>query len=66
MPEKKPVQSSDMLGGDHSLNRDDEISREEIARLAYALWEERGGGDGSAEQDWLDAERKLKQTVQAA
>ena len=65
MPEKKPVQSSDMLGG-VSLNRDAEISREEIARLAYALWEERGGGDGSAEQDWLDAERKLKQTVQAA
>ena len=35
-------------------------SREEISRLAYALWEARGSGDGSAEQDWLEAERQLQ------
>jgi len=34
-------------------------SAEDIARLAYALWEQRGRVDGSADQDWLDAERQL-------
>ena len=32
---------------------------EEIAVVAYAIWLERGAGDGSAEQDWLEAERRL-------
>lgn len=31
----------------------------DIAILAYQLWEERGRPDGSAEQDWLEAERQL-------
>jgi hypothetical protein len=35
-------------------------SHDEIARLAYALWEARGCGEGSAEQDWLEAERRLR------
>ncbi len=33
--------------------------REEIARLAYLLWEERGGQGGSAEEDWLQAEQEF-------
>ncbi len=33
---------------------------EQIASLANALWRERGCPDGSAEQDWFDAERKLE------
>ena len=44
-------------------------SHEDIAALAYALWEERGRGDGGAEQDWLEAERQLRtvrHNVQAA
>jgi len=28
----------------------------EIAALAYALWQEKGCPDGSAEQDWFQAE----------
>jgi hypothetical protein len=32
---------------------------EEIAHLAYSYWEARGGGHGSAEEDWLRAERDL-------
>ena len=35
---------------------------DEIAKLAYALWEAHGGGDGFAEQDWLEAERRLQGT----
>jgi len=36
-------------------------TREEIARLAYSYWEARGRQAGSAEADWLRAERELKQ-----
>ena len=33
---------------------------EEIARLAYQIWEERGRPIGSAEADWYEAERQLQ------
>ncbi|MCC6368573.1 MAG: DUF2934 domain-containing protein [Bryobacterales bacterium] len=32
---------------------------DEIARLAYSFWEQRGGQDGNAVEDWLRAERHL-------
>ena len=32
---------------------------EEIARLAYVLWQQRGCPAGSAETDWLEAEQQL-------
>jgi len=35
-------------------------SHEDIARLAHALWEARGSGDGGANQDWFEAERQLR------
>jgi hypothetical protein len=34
-------------------------TRDEIARLAYAYWEERGKPLGSAEADWVRAEDEL-------
>jgi hypothetical protein len=33
---------------------------EEIAKLAYALWEERGCPEGSADDDWFRAEATLR------
>jgi hypothetical protein len=33
--------------------------QDDIARLAYALWEARGGTGGSAEEDWLRAEQEI-------
>jgi hypothetical protein len=33
---------------------------EEIARLAYSLWEARGGEGGTPEEDWLRAEQELR------
>lgn len=36
------------------------ISQEDIALLAYALWEKRGSPIGSPEEDWFAAERALK------
>ena len=35
-------------------------SQQDIAELAYALWEERGMPIGSAEEDWIEAERQLR------
>jgi hypothetical protein len=61
MPERKPVQSSELLGSEDLPSANVNVSHEDIARLAYALWEERAGAEGSPEQDWLEAERKLKQ-----
>ena len=35
-------------------------TNEEIAKLAYSLWEKRGGAAGSADEDWLMAEAELR------
>ena len=35
-------------------------SHEEVARLAYSYWEERGRRHGSALEDWLRAENELR------
>jgi hypothetical protein len=39
---------------------------DDIARLAYALWQERGCPDGSAERDWLEAEQELRESSMRA
>lgn len=33
---------------------------DEVARTAYALYEQRGSQDGHAERNWLDAETQVK------
>ena len=35
------------------------VSHEEIAALAFSYWQERGCQGGTAEDDWLRAEREL-------
>jgi hypothetical protein len=35
------------------------VTSEAIAKLAYSYWEARGYQGGSAEEDWLHAEREL-------
>jgi hypothetical protein len=39
---------------------DVESLREQIAALAYALWEQRGRVEGNPEEDWYRAEEQLK------
>ena len=41
--------------------RETPLRNEDIARLAYSYWQARGSKDGSAEEDWLRAERELRQ-----
>jgi hypothetical protein len=36
------------------------IDRQAIARLAYSYWVARGYNGGSAEEDWLRAEREIR------
>lgn len=35
---------------------------QQIAELAYVLWQQRGCVEGSPEQDWFEAERRLLAT----
>ncbi len=37
--------------------------QENLSKLAYSLWEERGCPDGSPEVDWLEAERRLSRVT---
>jgi DUF2934 family protein len=37
-------------------------SQQDIANLAYALWQQRGCPEDSAEEDWTEAERQLVQS----
>jgi hypothetical protein len=36
-------------------------TQEDIAHLAYALWQQRGCPEGSPEFDWFEAERTLSE-----
>jgi hypothetical protein len=40
--------------------------RTSIGELAYRLWQARGCPEGSAEQDWLNAEKQLRSAQRAA
>ena len=43
---------------------DFELSRDEIARRAYDLYQSRGAEDGRDVDDWLRAERELRERRQ--
>ena len=42
------------------------LDHEDIARLAYQLWEERGHPVGSSEIDWFRAEQELQARLETA
>ena len=43
-----------------------QLDRDEIAALAYALWQLRGCPDGSPDEDWFRAEAELRQRSETA
>jgi DUF2934 family protein len=53
--------SSRMNAGDAPSNPSGEISYDDIAALAYDLWARRGHGHGSDFEDWVEAERQLRE-----
>ena len=42
------------------------IDREAVARLAYSYWEARGFIGGSPEEDWLRAEKEIRESFAAS
>ena len=62
MPSARSLQ--DAANADNSLQGyaaiNDPNEHEEIARLAYSYYLERGTNEGSAEVDWLRAEREVR------
>jgi len=56
---KNDQESVAVLSADECLMESDQVIREEIAELAYRRWLTRGCPPGSAEEDWLEAEREL-------
>lgn len=47
-------------------NGSDGHSSDEVAKRAYEIYQSRGGYDGADFDDWLEAERQLKQPTQSA
>jgi Protein of unknown function (DUF2934) len=58
IPEKKIVRSETSLVGSQQA----EEMEASIARLAYALWQQRGCPEGTSEQDWAEAEQQVRET----
>ena len=56
-PKKIPESAAD---SSETIPSDTAPSTEDIAKLAYALWEARGGNGGSAEEDWHRAEQEIR------
>jgi hypothetical protein len=58
------------VGADVQVPDPDANLKEEIARLAYSCWKDRGGQGGSPEEDWFRAEAEIRsrsaRTVSAA
>jgi hypothetical protein len=46
----------------YKCDMSDASIKENIANLAYALWERRGCLHGSPDQDWREAEGQLRQS----
>ena len=47
-------------GGRHTKSAPAAPSHEDIARLAYTYWEDRGRQNGSHLEDWFRAEHELR------
>jgi hypothetical protein len=46
-----------------AVERDEASVQQRIARKAYELYEQRGGSSGRELDDWLEAERVVKQEL---
>jgi hypothetical protein len=40
--------------------------QEDVEKLAYALWQQGGCSQGSADQDWLQAEHNFRESSELA
>jgi hypothetical protein len=59
MRNRKAV-SNEKYGGEAMAEQFPSPGHDQIAARAYSIWLARGDGPGSAEEDWLEAERRLQ------
>lgn len=55
--------STPVLATPGSVQRDAQTNlprQQDISKLAYALWQQRGCPEGTSEQDWIEAERLVQ------
>jgi Protein of unknown function (DUF2934) len=60
--QRQDAQSPQLQTGS-SINaglNENSTTQQDIANLAYSLWQARGCPEGSAEQDWFEAEQKIR------
>ncbi len=60
MSESKDMNQSEIQPGMPQSSSSQEQAASDIAMLAYVLWEQRGCPVGSPEQDWMEAEQKMR------
>jgi hypothetical protein len=58
---KRPPAATSSTNGEHAVVETRSPSRDEIARRAFELYLARGGEHGRAQEDWLTAERELRE-----
>lgn len=64
---KSPARTKQSLAESNGYGQSSlEINRDDIARLAYTFWEQRGCQGGSPEEDWLRAENELRGRITSA
>jgi Protein of unknown function (DUF2934) len=56
---KSPESVAPTAASEDNVSARDVKIQAEITRLAYSLWEARGGTGGSPEEDWLRAEQEI-------
>jgi hypothetical protein len=58
----KTKQSSTIIPTDDDQAATNGNGEQDIAMLAYSLWQSRGCPDGSSEADWYSAQEELRQS----
>jgi len=65
-PRMKRVDGKVSMASENGVKQEFVVDRESIARLAYSYWEARGFTGGSPEEDWLRAEREIRENSAAS
>jgi hypothetical protein len=66
-PRKSSIQATQVTESPNGHGQSSyEVTRDDIARLAYTFWEQRGGLGGSPDEDWLRAENELRDRISTA
>jgi hypothetical protein len=61
--DSEPNRPTQTAGASHSHVPETSMQGD-VAKLAYALWEQRGCSPGSADEDWLQAERNFRESAE--